>query len=78
MLLEMPLTVDRIREEQADRQAVWHESVSHYGVERQPIVCMEECGELIQAVSKRLRGRPNPEHNLAEEMADVAICLHLV
>lgn len=46
MLLEMPLTVDRIREEQADRQSV----------------------------SKRLRGRPDLEHNLA----DVAICLQIM
>lgn len=39
---------------------------------------MEECAELIQAVSKRLRGKPDPEDNLAEEMADVYICLHLL
>ena len=46
--------------------------------DKQSIVCMEECAELIQAVSKRLRGRPDPEHNLAEEMADVTICLKLL
>lgn len=41
-------------------------------------MCMEECAELIQAVSKRLRGKPDPDDNLAEEMADVVICLHLL
>lgn len=38
----------------------------------------KECAELIQAVSKRLRGKPDPDDNLAEEMADVVICLHLL
>lgn len=39
---------------------------------------MEECAELIRAVSKRLRGKPDPEDNLAEEMADVYICLGML
>ena len=37
-----------------------------------------KCAELIQAVSKRLRGRPDPGDNLAEEMADVYICLGML
>lgn len=38
-----------------DKQhAVWRESIEKYGKETQSIVCMEECSELIQAVSKRL------------------------
>lgn len=53
-------------------------SIAWYGADMQATVCMEECAELIQAVSKRLRGRPDPEHNLAEEMADVTICLKLL
>lgn len=44
----------------------------------QGVVCMEECAELIQAVSKRLRGKSDPDDNLAEEMADVVIRLHLL
>lgn len=40
--------------------------------------CMEECSELIQAISKRLRGKPDATDNLAEEMADVIICLNLL
>lgn len=58
--------------------AVWRESIEKYGKEMQSIVCMEECSELIQAVSKRLRGKPDATDNLAEEMADVIICLHLL
>ena len=38
-------------------RAVWRESIEKYGKETQSIVCMEECSELIQAVSKRLRGK---------------------
>ena len=62
-----------------DKQhAVWRESIEKYGKEMQSIVCMEECSELIQAVSKCLRGKPDATDNLAEEMADVTICLHLL
>lgn len=59
-------------------RAVWRESIEKYGKEIQSIVCMEECSELIQAVSKRLRGKPDATDNLAEEMADVTICLYLL
>lgn len=62
-----------------DKQhAVWRESIEKYGKEMQSIVCMEECSELIQAVSKRLRGKSDATDNLAEEMADVIICLYLL
>lgn len=62
-----------------DKQhAVWRDSIEKYGKETQSIVCMEECSELIQAVSKRLRGKPDATDNLAEEMADVIICLYLL
>lgn len=61
-----------------DKQVVWRESIRKYGKEIQSIVCMEECSELIQAVSKRLRGKPGATDNLAEEMADVTICLDLL
>lgn len=62
-----------------DKQhAVWRDSIEKYGKTMQSIVCMEECSELIQAVSKRLRGKPGATDNLAEEMADVIICLYLL
>lgn len=52
-------------------------SIQAYGEALQSIVCMEECAELTQAVSKQLRGRGNRE-NLVEEMADVLICIELL
>ena len=41
------------------------------------MVCAEECGELIQAISKYVR-KPSKETktNLIEEMADVTICIN--
>lgn len=42
--------------------------------DKQLVIAMEECAELIQAISKQLRYGINFD-NLAEEMADVAICL---
>ena len=53
------------------------QSISRYGVKAQSVVCMEECSELIQAISKELRGKSDKEH-LAEEMADVMICLNML
>lgn len=64
--------------DKTERNAVWHESVERFGTRLQSVVCMEECSELIQAISKRLRGKSDPDGNLAEEMADVVICLHLL
>lgn len=52
-------------------------TIKHYGKETQSIVVMEECAELIRAISKELRGKSDKKH-LAEEMADVYICLELL
>ena len=49
-------------------------SIKHYGSDMQTTVCMEECAELIQAISKMKRGKDNRD-NLIEEMADVMICI---
>ena len=57
-------------------QTIWRQSINHYGKQLQSIVCMEECGELIQAISKKLRKDTSSNDVLAEEMADVIICLH--
>ena len=57
-------------------QTIWWQSIDHYGKQLQSIVCMEECGELIQAISKKLREHTSTDDHLAEEMADVIICLH--
>lgn len=64
-----------------DRKLVeetWRESIETLGVTKQSIVCMEEPAELIQAVSKMLRGKPGAKANLVEEMADTLICIHLL
>ncbi|WP_297134071.1 MazG nucleotide pyrophosphohydrolase domain-containing protein [Terrisporobacter sp.] len=37
-------------------------------------IAMEECSELIQAISKGKRGKLDKD-NLAEEIADVRICM---
>ena len=46
--------------------------VNTFGAEIQSTICMEECAELIQAISKMKRGKDNRD-NLIEEMADVLI-----
>lgn len=53
------------------------DSIKHYGVDAQSTVCMEECAELIQAISKEKRGKHDYKH-LAEEMADVLICISML
>lgn len=57
-------------------QTIWQQSIDHYGKRMQSIVCMEECAELIQAISKKLRDPTSPNDHLSEEMADVIICMH--
>ena len=52
-------------------------SIEHYGKDVQSTVCMEECAELIQEISKEKRGKSDKDH-LAEEMADVIICIEML
>ena len=52
-------------------------SIEHYGKDVQSTVGMEECAELIQAISKEKRGKSDKDH-LAEEMADVIICIEML
>lgn len=70
------------------RDAVEMRSIARYGNDTQATVCMEECAELIQAISKLKRynpedptnkaGRSELIENLYEEMADVQICFSLL
>ena len=53
------------------------QSIDFYGEDLQSTVCMEECAELIQAISKQKRGKSDKEH-LTEEIADVLICIKLL
>lgn len=50
------------------------EAIDFYGANIQATTCMEECAELIQCISKEIRGKSNIDH-LTEEMADVCICI---
>ncbi len=52
-------------------------AIATFGGELQSMVAMEECAELVQAISKCIR-EPHDEEarkNLVEEMADVTICM---
>ena len=49
--------------------------VRAYGDEIQSTICMEECAELIQAISKMKRGKDYRD-NLSEEIADVFIAIN--
>lgn len=63
-------------------------SIAWYGADTQTTVCMEECAELIQVISKLKRYNPEDPtnkvsrseliENLYEEMADVCICFDLL
>lgn len=55
-------------------QNIISKSIAHYGEGIQSTVCMEECAELIQAISKMKRGK-DARGNLVEEIADVLICI---
>lgn len=52
------------------------EIINHYGVDNQLGIHMEECSELIQAISKchRYNNAESRDH-LIEEIADVIICI---
>lgn len=47
-------------------------AIKTFGYTAQEEIAIEECSELIQAITHKHRGR---EHNLAEEIADVEIML---
>lgn len=53
-------------------------SINYYGKDVQTTVCMEECAELIQSISKLKRYGVYDTSNLAEEMADVLICIEIL
>lgn len=56
-----------------DQRVTLQTAIVKYGTQKQSMVAMEECAELIQAISKMQRkGNLN---NLIEEMADVLIMI---
>lgn len=54
---------------------IYIKAIETYGAEAQEGVSQEECAELIQAISKKHRGK---KHNIAEEIADVEIMLEQI
>ncbi|MBO5172070.1 MAG: hypothetical protein J6B83_03335 [Bacteroidaceae bacterium] len=56
------------------KDAICYTALEHYGVYHQMAKCMEECGELIQALARKLGGEETIE-NVVEELADVEIML---
>lgn len=58
-------------------ESIIAKSIKHYGAEIQSTVCIEECAELIQAISKAKRGKFD-ENNMTEEIADVLICIEIL
>lgn len=55
---------------------VLDEVIDNYGAEMQMMMLCEECGELIQASSKMIRGvTPKRIANLKEEIADVLVMI---
>lgn len=51
---------------------IYTTAIRTFGEKAQEDLAQEECAELIQAISKKHRGR---QHNIAEEIADVEIML---
>lgn len=57
-----------------DMRYICHKAIELWGQNLQTVVCMEEMAELMQSLSKNIRGVHN-EPNIAEEIADVEIML---
>jgi ubiquinone biosynthesis protein UbiJ len=55
-----------------NEKKIFEEAIRVFGGAAQEEVAIEECSELIQAITHKHRGR---EHNIAEEIADVEIVL---
>lgn len=51
------------------------EILEHYGFKNQLDILIEECAELIQAVSKIKRNAERTSSNFLEELADVSVML---
>ena len=56
---------------------ILEKAIRHYGVENQMMQSMEECSELIQAISKCIRYKDDivAKQHLTEEISDVLIMI---
>lgn len=57
--------------------AILEEVIAHYGEQIEQTVCMEECAELVQSISKAIRGKIDKD-NMTEEIADVLLCIEML
>ena len=57
-----------------EQREILHDIINKYPDELQIIIAIEECSELIKALTKHLRGYDSADC-IAEEMADVYIML---
>ncbi len=55
-----------------NEKKIFNDAIRVFGGAAQEEVAIEECSELIQAITHKHRGR---EHNIPEEIADVEIVL---
>ena len=58
---------------------LYERNIQYHGIEQETTIAMEECSELIQAISKCKRYGgfiDNHRHNLIEEIADVLIIIN--
>lgn len=60
-----------------EKQSLYDRNIKYHGIEQETTIAMEECSELIQAISKCKRyGCINKyRENLIEEMTDVLIMI---
>lgn len=58
----------------SEESKVCKEAIEIYGADVQQMMAVEEMGELIQAISKKIRGLDH-QANIPEEIADVEIML---
>lgn len=58
-----------------EQKLICNKIIKHYGFEVQRDILVEECAELIQAVSKCKRNNVEVSDNFLEELADVSIMI---
>jgi NTP pyrophosphatase (non-canonical NTP hydrolase) len=59
-----------------EQKILYECALKHYGDENQKIKTMEECGELIQSLSKDLTGECIDRDKVLGELADVQIMIY--
>lgn len=56
---------------------IYRKALSTYGIDKQKWMLVEECGELLNAIAKHIRGRGSIEE-LNTELADVSIMVEQI